>query len=336
MNVYYEPISSKSYSKVKWNEKKWKDCAKYPNTCNFIQSYKEGSRYQGFYVQDKVTFGDQISGDGFQMTFGWVTKETNLFYSQRADGILGLSLNHGDKYFPTISQQFKNQGIIDSSQFMLWLGNKGGEMTIGGYNEKLIYDNQTVIQWFPSISNSSYSVQLDKLFVGNVHIPHVPRVGFIDSGASFTFTSHEELEHIKQAFEQFCSADTTKWIGRKVKDLWYEYDITKNTALRTFFESYPTITFTTPSNGILNWFPSEYFYQNNDSPIFCVAIDPINKKNEIVLGAPFMKQNMFIFDPENSQIGFTRATMKIKNKYYFYLILKTVTVQMIWTEQQQW
>ena len=112
-------------------------------------------------------------------------------------------------------------------------------MTIGGYNEKLIYDNQTVIQWFPSISNSSYSVQLDKLFVGNVHIPHVPRVGFIDSGASFTFTSHEELEHIKQAFEQFCSADTTKWIGRKVKDLWYEYDITKNTALRTFFESYP-------------------------------------------------------------------------------------------------
>ena len=228
-NTYYDPNTSKNYFKEKCDNKKWGNWNKDQNTWNFSQGYKEGSRYEGFYASDSIVFGESGNEeDSFHMIFGCVTKETNLFYTQRADGILGLSLHHNEKYFPSISQQYKKQKLVDSSQFMIWLGKDAGIMTIGGYKENLLYDNQTVIQWFPSISNSSYSIQLDKLFIGNVHIPHVPRIGFIDSGASFTYTSHEELEHIRQAFDQYCTEDTIRWIGKKVRDLWYEYDNAQN------------------------------------------------------------------------------------------------------------
>lgn len=76
-------------------------------------------------------------------------------------------------------------------------------MTIGGYEQNALYDKDDVVQWHKSVSNTSYEIQLDKLYVGNVHIPHVPKIGFLDSGASWVYTSKEELEHIQQAFEQF-------------------------------------------------------------------------------------------------------------------------------------
>ena len=52
----------------------------------------EGSSYEGFMLRDIVHFGDEHDPgkDSFNFTFGCVTKETKLFYSQEVDGILGL------------------------------------------------------------------------------------------------------------------------------------------------------------------------------------------------------------------------------------------------------
>lgn len=52
----------------------------------------EGSSYSGFMVNDMVYFGDNYheNHDAFMFTFGCVSKETNLFYKQKADGILGM------------------------------------------------------------------------------------------------------------------------------------------------------------------------------------------------------------------------------------------------------
>lgn len=62
--------------------------------CKFYQGYMEGSSYEGFMVKDKMYFGDEytVGQDGFDFTFGCVSKETKLFYDQDADGILGLGM----------------------------------------------------------------------------------------------------------------------------------------------------------------------------------------------------------------------------------------------------
>jgi hypothetical protein len=43
-------------------------------------------------VRDKFYFGDDYhtDWDAFNFTFGCVSKETRLFYDQKADGILGM------------------------------------------------------------------------------------------------------------------------------------------------------------------------------------------------------------------------------------------------------
>lgn len=76
----------------------------------------------------------------------------------------------------------------------------------GGFDTLLRYSENSIVQWFPIVNDHSYSIELDRLYVGNVHIPHVPRVGLIDSGSSWVITSFEEMQHIEQAFEQFCQA----------------------------------------------------------------------------------------------------------------------------------
>ena len=60
----------------------------------------EGSSYSGYLVQDKIYFGDEWhhGHDGIDFTFACVENETNHFYSQDADGILGMGMEHSPIY----------------------------------------------------------------------------------------------------------------------------------------------------------------------------------------------------------------------------------------------
>ena len=65
----------------------------------------EGSSYEGFMVSDMVYFGDNyhVGHDGFDFSFGCVSRETNLFFNQKADGILGMGTGRAqsvDKQIP--------------------------------------------------------------------------------------------------------------------------------------------------------------------------------------------------------------------------------------------
>ncbi len=59
--------------------------------CEFTIGYGEGSSYNGYVVEDIVQFGEDASQEGKLFPFGCVKKETNLFYTQLANGILGLA-----------------------------------------------------------------------------------------------------------------------------------------------------------------------------------------------------------------------------------------------------
>ena len=53
----------------------------------FDQKYGEGSLYEGYWVKDHMYLNDDLhEQDYFKFTFGCVTTETNLFYTQQADG----------------------------------------------------------------------------------------------------------------------------------------------------------------------------------------------------------------------------------------------------------
>ena len=105
-----------------------KDCNCVGDKCSFNQGYGEGSSYEGFMVTDTVYFGDDYhrEDDGFAFNFGCVTTETHLFYTQKADGILGLTKSSSQKNMRPIYDVMKEKGVIEKKEFSLCLGKDGG------------------------------------------------------------------------------------------------------------------------------------------------------------------------------------------------------------------
>jgi hypothetical protein len=60
----------------------------------------EGSSYSGYLVSDQIYFGNEwhFGHSAISFTFACVEKETNYFYSQAADGILGMGMDASPIY----------------------------------------------------------------------------------------------------------------------------------------------------------------------------------------------------------------------------------------------
>ena len=64
--------------------------------CRFNQAYTEGSEYSGFYAVDNFLFENELNSENntnLKHVFGCAMKETNLFYSQEVDGIIGFGVD---------------------------------------------------------------------------------------------------------------------------------------------------------------------------------------------------------------------------------------------------
>lgn len=127
---YYEPKHS-STNKVL-------DCAQCqggahcaPNKkCEFSQSYTEGSSWKAFQMQDVIWVGDlriesqPVATTGPKLSvpflFGCQYSETGLFRTQKADGIMGLSINS-----LTLVPTMARQGLIPFKTFSLCFSRTG-------------------------------------------------------------------------------------------------------------------------------------------------------------------------------------------------------------------
>jgi hypothetical protein len=64
---------------------------KSPKPCTFLISYAEGSSLSGILIEDAIQFEQDSEGESITTTFGCTIRETNLFYTQAANGIFGLA-----------------------------------------------------------------------------------------------------------------------------------------------------------------------------------------------------------------------------------------------------
>ena len=80
-----------------------------------------------------VSFGEHEE-DAFPFTFGCVTTETHLFYTQAADGILGFTRSSPQAAMRPIFEVMKDEGLVESKMFAICLGKNGGYLQIGGYD----------------------------------------------------------------------------------------------------------------------------------------------------------------------------------------------------------
>ncbi len=98
MNEMYDPEKSNTFTKVIPNKDylNWKCSGSYGDSCNFYQSYTEGSLYSGYYVFDDFKFENELEDNSlnYKHIFGCANEETGEFYEQVADGILGIGVTN--------------------------------------------------------------------------------------------------------------------------------------------------------------------------------------------------------------------------------------------------
>ena len=106
------------------------------NKCKYYQSYMEGSSISGYLVEDYIIFGDDFDhAHNFLAIFGCHTRETHLFKTQYADGIMGIGPKNQVKTI--IEYLYDSELLINSDVFSICLGKTDGFMTIGGYNSSM-------------------------------------------------------------------------------------------------------------------------------------------------------------------------------------------------------
>lgn len=245
--------------------------------CRFYQGYAEGSHYEGFIAKDVLYFGENFhfGVDMFEYTFGCVKTETKYFYSQEADGILGLSADKASQNlnkFEPIYDVMYEQKIIEKRMFSMCLGKDGGYIQIGGYDGTAHLED---VKWMKTLyKNNDYKVPLRGITMNN-HVmkgTDSQRIAFIDSGTTFTYINTANYNAIKLHFEWFCSLDPENHCKGKINFtkkgyLCFSYSEKEfPDGPYDFFRSFPILKFqigTAEENYDLEWYPSEYLYRES-------------------------------------------------------------------------
>lgn len=173
INQWYDIDRSTSKHFFDCQKEKKCRCTK-DNRCLFGQSYLEGSSYEGFWVKDSMHFGEEFHPklDAFNFTFGCISKETNLFYTQKADGILGMGtgFDHGIEGEKPIYEAMIDAKIIRQRMFTICLGLNGGYFQIGGFNTAHHVEPINWYKFTTTRSQETFTFPIIDVIVGNEYM----------------------------------------------------------------------------------------------------------------------------------------------------------------------
>lgn len=283
-------------------------------------------------VKDQIYFGDDYRKfhDNFMFGFGCVNKETNLFYDQAADGILGMGMSHNLDFHgqKPIYEAMFDAGVIPKKMFNICLGKNGGFFQFGGYQQELLLED---VRWIKMAypSGSSYKFNVNGVSVNKHMIKGSQKwsIGFVDSGTTFSYFPTEMFNQLMVHFDYFCNMtkDFKLMNGEKryckgdrymVRSqgetlACFMFDSKYQGRDKEFLLGYPVINFyATDEKGEkfpIKWFPSEYLYKYNDGQKYCLTADTTRNAHEILFGSTLMRQYDYVFDIDNKKIGVGRA-----------------------------
>lgn len=307
------------------------------HVCQFVKSYAEGSSLLGFLGKDYMKFKDtkritdlklkklnsMLKKDlKLKAEFGCTTKETGLFKTQYADGILGL--DNGSTFIESIENEnsFKEPHIFS---FGLCFHNTGGIMSIDlrrrdRPDDKIVmlnkninaYNNPIVV---PYTTNNNYFEVLAVSFeVDNIHLS-LPKINvMIDSGTTFTHFPTPYIKAILNAMNSFCSSHSDRCgkiphaVFTEDSCLQYKQPDENYATVHDLLNSFPEIkiNFIGASRPYIIY-PKNYFYQEFDEKKstkearLCMSLKG-EEEGRIILGAFSMIDNYFYFDRKSRQL----------------------------------
>jgi len=263
--------------------------------CQVSQSYTEGSSWKAYQMRDIYYVGGEVLSQkhwiSTNFVFGCQTYETGLFRTQKADGIMGMSM-HSQTLVPTM----RAAGQIDHNAFSMCFMYGGGTLTLGGVDTSL---HESQMQFTPLAKNSGwFTVRLLDILVNGVSIG-VPasiyatgKGTIVDSGTTDTYLPRRAADKFKAAWARELGPGAPKYSNTKVN---YTPDQIKR---------FPLLTFILDNGVRVDVKPSAYMEQAAGKYIPRVYL---SEASGTVLGANFMQDHDIFFDAENRRLGFAKA-----------------------------
>jgi len=290
------------------------------NKCSFSISYSEGSYLKGVYINETVRFGEDYKNQiGHYVPIGCTTKETHLFFTQDANGIMGLS--NTDHNFVTILYKF---GAIERNLFSLCFSQLGGIFNIGEINNKTHLENVTYVPMildrskYFGITINSMSVNEHKIESYNIEEFH----NFIDSGTTISYINEKIFNEILDLMKKECQKfEKSNACGNYLyhKDFGHCFYFNNVEELNYAIQNYWPIIHFSLEGYDYKWKPQNYIFNitTNKKVGACMGINK-SYGNKITLGSSWIIGHDVIFDKQNKLIGFAEA-----NCYQNNLINKT-------------
>eukprot|EP00922_Rhytidocystis_sp_ex-Travisia-forbesii_P034723 GHVS01051563.1.p1 GENE.GHVS01051563.1~~GHVS01051563.1.p1 ORF type:complete len:641 (-),score=99.04 GHVS01051563.1:1256-3109(-) len=276
------------------------------NKCRYSQHYAEGSSINGFYVSDLVAIGShQHSGGGITYDFiGCHMVETNLFTTQEAAGIVGMSYRRRANQPTLVDQLFT---VLEKKVFAICLSEDGGEMSLGGFTDKHHRSSGTdgrkdQVQWVNVKGSKSYSVPLTSITIdgktaGSKQSHFGPAV--VDSGTTYTYLPSVPFEVVRKTLAALCTSTNSCNFTAENNPCWA---IKPGNSFPSFL---PTMKVSLGDVSI-DWLPDSYLYYSSNNR-WCLGIAREHSTNT-VLGMSFFKNKHVIFDRGENKIGFVVAS----------------------------
>lgn len=264
--------------------------------CTYKQSYTEGSSISGAWFTDRVSIGDALQHNpAVDAKMGCHKDENHLFYTQKANGILGLSPNpRGQTLLETL---FADREHIQSHVFALCLAEWGGRLVVGGWNESY---HTGEIGWTDlDIGGGYYNIMVSGMSVDGRALKSLNSNGWsiVDSGTTYVYMGRTQYQELRGAIESYCA---TNGCGAKLHGDCFVPD-TDALGLADF----PTITVFLGEGLVTTWGPNGYLFRTHKR--WCYAFMDDGPGAATTLGTAWMMHHEIIFDLHEKKVGIVQA-----------------------------
>ena len=261
--------------------------------CSYEQSYREGSKIQGWFFSDLVSLGEvSDKNPPTRAEFGCHSLEEKMFYEQRANGIMGMAPRRDGKP-PTFLDNLFHSPEISKSVFTICLSPQGGELVVGGANSTR---NNAEPVWTTMDIAQYYSIKPASLSIGGVTLgTQFGTNSIVDSGTTFTYLPSQIYRALVDQIKLNCASGLCSGSRPSGDKCW------------TGVEGFPLLTWKFVDGVQWNWQARDgYMYFKKSLQIWCYGFEDSGFV-ETVFGASFFVNTNLIFDTFSKKLGLAPA-----------------------------
>jgi len=279
--------------------------------CKYFEKYSEGSAIEGHLFEDYVKLGDAFQENPpVRARMGCHEYENKLFYTQRANGIMGLApAIKGVSQFnaaPNILDDlFRDKRHVDSRLFSICLAFWGGVLAVGGDNSEYHIGG---VSWMPLQSPGYYMLQpagmkLEDRLVSTNTDDFGEAV--VDTGTTLTYFPKMLYANLIASIDSYCLLPD-KCKAKRLEGHPHCWQFSGPVSEANF----PTIMMRFRMTGEgeeVPWRPAGYLSKRLSNYVMCYAFAPNTQVENTILGISWLLEKDVMFDLKNHKFGVAEA-----------------------------